>query len=348
MWKINFNFISLFLACSSVLVGADNRITTDIYWADVDGGAATLIVTPAGESILIDNGENKPLHAFRIHAVMKHAGVSRIDHLVISHWHADHYGGTHELTKLVPIRKYYANSAIPSAVPDDPAFPVLMPLYRRTNSRSTEVLRPGTRITLKRQAGTPAISLSVIASNRETIPLPTSAANNPICTQPAATAPQFDDGENAKSLVIALEFGKFRFVEVGDLTWHIEERLACPANLIGPVDLYQISHHGLDLSNNPRLVHALHPRVVVINNSPTKGAETKSMQTVLSAPGLEGVWQLYANPKTGPKLNAPANQIANPTTGPGGNFLKASILPDGSFTLQVGESGPAKTYPARR
>ena len=128
----NILVLSLLSAHSYVLMARD-PVAARIYWVDVDGGAATLIVTPAGESILIDDGENKPLHAARIFAAMKFAGVEWIDHFVISHWHADHYGGTHELTKLAPIRKYYANTDLPSAVSDDPAFPILMPLYRQTN-----------------------------------------------------------------------------------------------------------------------------------------------------------------------------------------------------------------------
>ena len=146
----------------------------------------------------------------------------------------------------------------------------------------------------------------------------------------------------------AFEFGNFRFLDAGDLTWYVEERLACPANLVGAVDLYQISHHGLDLSNNPRLVHTMRPRVVIVNNSAKKGAEPKSMQTVLSSPGLEAVWQLYANPATGSRLNAPASQIANPPGGCGGTFLMATIRPDGSFSIQAGESGASKSYAARR
>lgn len=338
----------LLLATSALIIAAGGGATSSIYWADVDGGAATLIVTPAGESILVDNGENKPLHAARIHAVMKLAGVGQIDHFVISHWHADHYGGTQELAKLVNIRKYYANTPIPSAVTDDPAFPVLMPLYRKTNPGTTHVLRPGATIALKNQPGTPPVSFTVLASGGETIPAPARASKNQLCSQPPAAAPRLDDGQNAKSLVAAFDFGTFRFLDVGDLTWHVEERLACPSNLIGPVDLYQISHHGLDLSNNPQLVHTMRPRVVVVNNSATKGAEPKSMQTVLSSPGLEAVWQLYTNPRTGAQLNAPSDQTANRSGGPGGEILSAVIRADGSFSIRSGKSGASKNYAARR
>ncbi len=328
-------------------VAAEARSTTDIYWADVDGGAATLIVTPAGESLLVDSGEDKRLHAARIHSLMKEAGLKQIDHFVISHWHADHYGGTHELTKLAPIRHYYANSPLPVSVPDDPAFPVLMSLYRKTNTGRTLELRPGSTIALRQRAGVPAISLRAVASDRRTIAAPPNAARNPLCNQPAPP-PQLDDGENAKSLVLLLEYGTFRFLDVGDLSWHIEERLACPADLVGPVDLYQISHHGLDRSNNPHFVHMLRPRVVVVNNSPVKGAEPRSMKTVLSAPGLEAVWQLYENKRSEPKLNASPTRIANAANGQAGNYLKASIQPDGSFSVQAGGGGHREVYRHKR
>ena len=327
---------------------APGQDTADIYWVDVNGGAATLIVTPSKESILIDSGENTPVQAARIRAVMDRAGLKQIDHLVISHWHADHYGGTYELSKLTPIRNHYGNEAnTPSSVSDDPAYGVLMPLYKRVNPGSVKQLRAGSSLTLKQKAGTPPFGLLTLASSREPIKAAAGAPANKLC-KTQVTAPDLDDGENAKSLVLMMTYGKFRFLDAGDLTWHIEERLSCPTDLIGPVDLYQVTHHGLDRSNNPHLVHAIRPRVAIVNNGATKGAEPKSMKTLMSSPGLAAVWALYRNTKTGDDLNAPVKRVANPPGAKGGEYLKASIRPDGSFSLQIGDSGYRETYPAAR
>ena len=79
----------------------------DISFIDTEGGAATLIVTPAGESVLIDCGNPGPRDAERIHqTATQQAGLEAIDHLVITHWHTDHYGGVARLAKLMPIRNY--------------------------------------------------------------------------------------------------------------------------------------------------------------------------------------------------------------------------------------------------
>jgi competence protein ComEC len=336
-------------ACASLALPAPSpaRATAVIYWVDVDGGGATLIVTPAGESVLIDSGENKPLHASRIAAAVTRAGLKQIDHFVVSHWHADHYGGTLELTKLVPIRNYYANSPLPDSVPDDPAFQTLMPLYRKTNHGTTRVLKPGDTIPLRQAPGLPAVSLRVLAASRNVIPTTPGATPNAACSKPAITANP-DDGENAKSLALLFEYGKFRFFDAGDLTWHIEDRLACPNNLVGAVDLYQVTHHGLDRSNNPHLVHALHPRVAVVNNSTIKGAEVNSMRTLKTSPGITAIWQLYTNKQIEKSLNTAQDRVANPPGGPGGNYLKSSVRADGSFSVQAGDNGHHEEYPARR
>jgi beta-lactamase superfamily II metal-dependent hydrolase len=337
--------LSLFLLLGGIVSPVSGQKTTDIYWIDVEGGAATLIVTPARESILIDSGENKTLHADRIADMAKRAGVKQIDYFIISHWHADHYGGTYEVTKRLPIKRYYANTPPPDRVDDDPQFTSLIALYKKTNPGKTEQLKAGAVIPLKTAPGTPPVKMRILASGRGLVNAVPGAAKNPDCNT-SVSAPALDDGENAKSLAALLEYGTFRFFDAGDLTWHIEERLACPINLVGSVDLYQVTHHGLDRSNNPHLLRAVRPLVAVVNNGAQKGAEPNSMRTVLGSPGIEAVWALYANTKSDSKLNAPESHIAN-KPGSGGQFIKAAVLPDGSFSLQIGDNGTKATYEAR-
>src|SRR5262249_30198726 len=99
----------------------------DIYFIDAEGGAATLIVTPAGESVLIDCGNPGPRDAERIYKVAtEQAGLQAIDHLIITHWHLDHYGGVDRLAKLMPIHHYYDHGIPETLAEDAKNFPTLI------------------------------------------------------------------------------------------------------------------------------------------------------------------------------------------------------------------------------
>lgn len=326
------------LVFGALLSGASGDLR--IYWTDVDGGAATLIVTPAGESVLIDSGENLDVHAQRMFNVAKVAGVKKIDHFVISHWHADHYGGTAKLKSMLPIQRVYDNNGgVPEAVLDDPVFSTLAAMYRKANQGATLRLKPGDRVPLASSAGLPPLILRCLASRRDLLPAKNTAANPQCAGTPAP--PKLDDGENAKSLVLILEYGNFRFLATGDLTWHMEEKLVCPNDRIGKVDLFQISHHGLDLSNNPKLIRTIAPKVVVINNSENKGAEENTMKTLKSIPTIQTVWQLHKNPRIADSLNTSPRHIANkPQTR--GNYLQATVRQNGSFSVRTGDTAAAQ------
>src|SRR5438309_5122048 len=85
----------------------DSRRGLAIHFIDTEGGAATLIVTPAGESVLIDCGNPGTRDAERIAKTAEAIGLKAIDHLIITHWHLDHYGGVGRLSKMLPIHHYY-------------------------------------------------------------------------------------------------------------------------------------------------------------------------------------------------------------------------------------------------
>jgi competence protein ComEC len=298
--------------------------------------------------VLIDSGENLEAHASRIHRVASQvAGLKQIDHFVISHWHADHYGGTYKLGQLMPIRKFYDNhGAPPDNVADDPQFPVLVALYRKANRGTLKGLKPGESVPLNQASGAPQLSLRSIASDGKVIPADTKQGVNAECAK-TFTPTVLDHGENAKSLVLLLQYGNFRFLDTGDLTWDMEERLVCPINLIGDIDLFQISHHGLDRSNNPKLVHSIRPRVVVLNNAPKKGAEPNTMKTLQLSPGLKTVWQLHRNIQTGEELNTDPQFIANLPPNKTAEYIKGSVQPNGAFSVQIGQNGNRQSYPPR-
>jgi len=311
------------------------------YFVDVEGGAATLIVTPAGESVLIDCGwpgfdDRDPK---RIQKAAKLAGVSRIDHCISTHWHVDHYGGIAGLSRLLPIRHFY-NRGIPDTLEEDKEnFPTLIAAYRKASGGKSTTLKPGDRVPLESEGGQ-RVTLRCLAGNREVIAA--GKEDLPENRDCAAAQPQPNDpSDNARSLAFLLQFGDFRFLDCGDLTWNIEQKLVCPVNLIGKIDLFQVTHHGSDQSNNPVLVRSIHPRVAVIDNGPHKGGSASVFATLKSTPGLESIYQLHRNVETTARDNTSPEFIANVDEQCEGRFIKAEVAPDGRrYTLTLeGQSG---------
>jgi competence protein ComEC len=315
-----------------------------IYWIDVEGGGATLIVTPAKESILVDAGWNLDRDASRIYKVAAEiAGMHEIDYFIATHWHADHYGGAIKLSQRMPIRRFYGNGPLPDSVADDPQFLTLMPQYRTLVDGNSITLKAGTELSIRQVSSGPALQVQVLAAGRKVADH--SATPNPLCSEKENPSP--DPSQNADSIVLLFRYGKFTFFDGGDLTKAVEEQLVCPVNLVGTVDLFQIDHHGFDRSNSPVLIHSVHPRVVVVNNGPQKGAEPQTMKTLFSTPGVETVWQIHRNLQAGTQINTSPEFIANHQAEADGEaeFIQASAEPNGGFSVQIGTTGTRRDYP---
>src|SRR5262245_60541604 len=285
------------------------RTTLDIYYVDVEGGAATLIVTPASESILVDAGwpgfESRD--AIRIETAMKKAGINEIDHMVMTHYHTDHYGGIPELAKRVKINKYYDHGPLAS-LDEDKDFRVKYDAYQAVTKGNSITLRPGQAIKLKQAPGAPPISLQCLAARTETVPRKAMAGRPaPECTNP--TMQPEDPSDNARSVVLLLRYGAFDFLDTGDLTWNIEEKLVCPNNLIGEIELYQVGHHGANTSNNPVMLRSIKPAVAIMNNGERKGGHHDTFQALAGLASLESLWQVHRATNT--ENNAPPESIAN-------------------------------------
>ena len=316
----------------------------EIYFVDVEGGAATLIVTPAGESLLMDTGfsGNDGRDAKRIHQAAQQAGLERIDHLLTSHYHGDHYGGLAELSELIPIGKFYDHKRTDLA-----ESPELLKAYGEVTEGKRQALRPSDQIRLKQAEGAARIGLLVVASDGEAIQLKT-ARKNPECKQ--AKPQPADTSDNALSLGFVLTLGNFRFLDLGDLTWNIEHELACPVDVIGRVDLYQVTHHGLDSSSNPVLLRSMKPQVAVANNGAHKGIYPKVMKTLRSLPSLEDIYQGHRNLDYGDKGNTAPELIANLGTEEEcqGHPIKVVVAPDAvSYTITNGRTGQSRNYMVR-
>ena len=352
------------------VVTAQTQRTLNIYLVDVEGGNATLFVAPSGESLLIDTGNGGAAASRdgdRIMAAVSDAGLRQIDHLITTHYHGDHLGAMENLAGRIPIREFIDHG--PSVQPSPPIDAFLGDVYPKlyATARHT-IVKPGDRVAMK------AIETRVVASAGQALSsaLPGAGGPNPYC---AAYKPKDPDAtENAQSVGTHITFGKFRTVHLGDLTWNKEFDLVCPSNRLGTVDLFIVSHHGQAISNSEALVHALAPRVAILNNGTRKGGQPDAMRVLFSSPGLEDLWQIHFSLLSGQEYTVPGLFIANgvddspatmpiaaltpPPAGPGAppppahngpaHWIKVSAREDGSFSVTNGRNGFSKAYTARR
>jgi competence protein ComEC len=340
----------------------------EIYVIDVEGGNATLFVAPTGESLLIDTGNGgaiaAPRDAGRIMEAAKDAGLKQIDHLIITHWHGDHFGGLAELAKQIPIKHFIDHG--PNVQPGEAADNFLKDVYAGliANAQHT-VAKPGEKIPFG------PVNVVVVTSAGETITSPLRGAGqpNPYC---ARFVPGMNNAEDPMSVGIHVTYGRFRTMHIGDNTKNIEFKLMCPNNRIGTVDLLLGWHHGQSSSNSPVLIHAIRPRVGIINNGTRKGGEPETMQTAFSSPGLEDLWEMHFSLLTGQEYTVPGAFIANqidqqgeampigtwtpplpgqqPVPAPAhngrSNYFKVIAQQDGTFTVINTRNNFSKTYRA--
>ena len=319
--------------------------TLDIYFLDMVGGGSTLIVTPLGESVLIDTGSLEPEHrdADRIERACRHAGLTQIDCLVTTHFDTDHYGGIPELSKRIPIKTFIDNDTPPKDIAKRQAFQKLNPLYEQATKGKTKLLRAGEDIPLKNDpAGKlPAIRLHCVASQKQI----EGFAGDIDAPVEGFEIAKPDTSNNAASIALVLTYGRFTFFAGGDITSNVEHHLAHPVNRIGKIDLYQVTHHGLDQSNNPILLKALSPTVCVAMNGPRKGIQPRTFKALNDLPSVKAIYAIHYNTQYGDAGNPRPEFIANKDNPNQGEYIKASInAKKGAFTLQIGPDGKKREY----
>jgi beta-lactamase superfamily II metal-dependent hydrolase len=311
-----------------------------IYSIDAEGGQATLLVAPSGASLLVDAGwpTDDSRDAQRIQIAMKDAGITRLDHVLVTHYHHDHVGGVPQLVKRIPVGEFLdhgPNREDSQIIRDD-----YSAYLTAIEGKPRRIVHPGDAI------GIPGLEVVALTADGEHIaaaphikPVP-----NPLCaSEPAWPA---DDTENARSIGILVSFGKFRFLDLGDLTKAKEIALVCPSNPIGTVDLYLATHHGFNLSNARAIVDAIHPRAAIMNNGTHKAGSPEAWQTIHDSPGMEDLWQLHTAEGSDAAHNSPADLIANPAgVATDGAYFKVAAYTNGSFSVTNTRTGETKEYP---
>jgi competence protein ComEC len=330
--------VSILLAVAASLAGQSLRI----FAIDVEGGKSTLYVSPSGESMLIDTGYagNDNRDANRIAAAAAAAGVKRIDYLVITHYHGDHAGGVPQLAAKMPIGKIFdhGDSFEKSNAKTQAVFE---PFAKTREKYPHQTVHPGDTIPVK------GLKVEVVAGAGDTIASPLAGPGagqpNPLCSSYEALKP--DPGENAHSLAMIITFGSLRIADLGDLYWNQEHELVCPVNKLGTVDLYMTTHHGTATSGSPQIVHALHPRVAIMNNGADKGGSIKAWTAIENSPGLEDLWQLHYSNEGGKEHNVAERLIANPSEDKDEGFaIEVRAQMDGTITVLNERDRFEKTY----
>jgi beta-lactamase superfamily II metal-dependent hydrolase len=336
--------LACFLVAGAWASPSPDQNALQVYFIDVEGGQATLFVSPEHQSLLIDTGwpgfEGRD--ADRIVAAAKHAGVTKIDYVLITHFHMDHVGGVPQLTDRIPVGTFIDHGV--NREPRDKETAEVSDAYQKvlaTGKFRHIVAKPGDTLPIQ------GMNVTVISADGNVIsdPLPGAGQENPNCKN----AEQYpaDKTENGRSLGILLTFGKLRLIDLGDLTHDQEMKLMCPVNKLGKIDIYIVSHHGSAPSGSPAFVHGIEPRIAIMDNGATKGAAPSSWDVISKSPKLEGFWQLHYADDGGTARNVSKEFIANPDGPDAGHYLELIARPDGSFSVFNSRTEKTKDYPTR-
>jgi competence protein ComEC len=318
-----------FLIWSAAAQAAKNL---EIFFIDTEGGQATLIASPSGQAMLIDTGYTGfgGRDANRIAEAAKLAHVKRINVLFLTHHHQDHAGGVKNLLEVMKVESFYDHGG------DVEKNGKYSDEYTKAMGDSPHTIyKPGDKVPIK------DLDITVVVGGQKH--LETRGEPNPFC---AGLAPkEGETGENPQSGGLVVQFGKFRFADLGDIIWNEELALLCPENRVGKLDLLLTPHHGTHVS--PKADYAMAPRVVIMNDGAKKGGNPEAFKMWEGMKGLEDLWELHFAMAGGKDGNSPDTFIANIDEKCEGKYLKVTAHEDGSFIVYNSRNKYTKTYPVK-
>lgn len=333
---------AVFFLLAFCAVGLPAAKTLDMYVVDVEGGKALILISPNGQTMLVDAGFPgfNDRDAIRIEEAAKAAGISKFDYLVVTHYDLDHVNNVPATVARIPAATFVDHGA---PVVKDAGTLNAVAAYEEVAAKAKRiVVKPGDKIPFG------PVEILVVASGGELLKTPVKGGGvpNPFCaeTQPMSWGRVNEDAsENAASVGLLFTYGKFRMLDLADLTWNKEVGLMCPTNPIGTVDLFMVSHHGHNISNSPALVNAIQPRVTVMNNGARKMGMPQVLQRLKALPGVQANCQLHWSANA-PNDNPPEEFIANLQDSPDGKWLKISAQENGTIAVTNARTGETKIF----
>jgi competence protein ComEC len=342
----------LLIALGAFAAPAPKALEVDTV--DVEGGKALLIISPSGESMVIDVGwaksDTRAASTDVIINAAKAAGLKQIDYLVISHYDADHLGDVPALAARFPIRHLVDHGALTTSGKGvEQRYRPYAALYGKINHLA---VRAGDKIPIK------GLEVQVVTSAGNVIdkPVPGGGMANPSCASVQREPAIASDAEDNMSIGLLFTFGTFRMIDLADLEAHNDYDLVCPANRIGRVDVYIVNVHGQFKGMTPVLLEAMRPRVAIMGNGASKGGDAETWPVLRGSPGLEDIWQSHFSIAGGRDKNPPEDFIGNLNPKDASNSspeldrhesIKLSAQSDGTFTVTNSRNGFSKTYQPR-
>jgi beta-lactamase superfamily II metal-dependent hydrolase len=319
-----------------------------VYVIDVEGGGATLVIAPSGQSMLIDSGSPGPAAArdsARIAEAMGVAGLSKINYLFTTHYDSDHVGGAPAANAVAHFDRFFDHGEMDPKWEGNAAGGDRYNAYLAIAAGKRTIVKPGDAIPFE------GARVDVVAGSGAVLakPINGGGAPNPYCRDAEIKEP--NKTENSQTTGVLVSYRGFTFLDVGDLTWDKEMDLACPVNKLGRVSLLLATHHGFfnDQSGAPALLWAIQPQVVIANNGPRKGLAAPAFERIQKVQGLEGFWQSHLALATDREHNTGDDMIANvePSAECKGNWISVDVAANGTFVVTNGRNHFTKTYKTR-
>lgn len=336
-----------------------------IVSVDIDGGAATIYLTPEGQSLLVDSGSSPgPANlsqsendSLRIVAAAKKLGITRFNHVLTTHYHSDHVAGLPALLEKMPADNFIDHGPNREVASDPRANPDMVggtekayaAYIKAIQGHPRRIVKPGDVIKIG------SLTLNIVTSDGAVIEKPIAGGGqpNPACAGSTDNEEYVKWGiENPRSVGVLFTYGVTRILSLGDLTWNVERALFCPLNKVGPVDVLIVTQHGITafmgftLSNAPFAVAAEDPIVAIMGNGAMKGGGAEIAGLFQKSPHLQGFWpnhQTAMDPKDGPLIDYTANLLG----GDDGHSTRADVSDTGVIKVTNERNGVTKSYNAR-